>query len=571
MNKKWIVAEKLREEDRKKFPELPETVVQLLFNRGLKTQEAIDEFLNPDYSQDIHDPFLFRDMHKVVDRLTGAIAKGEKIVVHGDYDADGVSASVILHQTLRDLGANVDVFLPHRDKEGYGLHTKTVDALHEQGVKIIITADCGISNKPEIDHAADYGIDVIVTDHHTQPLKLPDRAFATLHPSVAGETYPFKFLAGGGVAWKLCHALVIADAGKHCAEGYEKWLLDMAAISTVADMVPLLGENRTILKYGLVVLKKTRRPGLRALMTNARVDLQKVSADTIGFQIGPRINAEGRLNHSSAAFQLLIENDPARASELAANVEITNVSRRQSTDVIAREVEEQLAPQNEKEYVLIAKGETWPSGLTGLVSGKYTSQYYKPVIMITKRGEEYVGSGRSIPEFNLIESLQSLGEYLEKYGGHPQAAGFTIKRGKEEAFFAALREKAKEKLAGQELCPQLTLDGNLQLSEIDWNLFDILSLFAPHGQKNPAPIFASFGVRVAGLRTVGKANQHLKLELQQDEGKVWPAIAFSNGYHAKTLKIGDLIDMAFEVTVNEWNGNRELQLKVLDIHYRQSP
>lgn len=566
MDKKWIVAEKIGEEDRKKFPELPETVVQLLFNRGLTRQEDIDEFLNPDYGQDIHDPFLFRDMHKVVDRLHQAIARGEKIVVHGDYDADGVSASVILHQTLRDLGATVDVFLPHRDKEGYGLHTKTVDALHEQGTNIIITADCGISNKPEIDHAADYGIDVIVTDHHTQPLKLPDRAFATLHPGVAGETYPFKFLAGGGVAWKLCHALVIADAGKHFPEGYEKWLLDMTAISTVADMVPLLGENRTILKYGLVVLKKTRRPGLRALMTNARVDFQKITADTIGFHIGPRINAEGRLNHSSAAFQLLVESDPARAVELAANVEITNASRRQSTDVIAKEVEEQLAPQKDKEYVLIAKGESWPSGLTGLVSGKYTSQYYKPVIMITKRGEEYVGSGRSISEFNLIEALQSLGEYLEKYGGHPQAAGFTIKRGQEEAFFAALRKKAQEKLAGQELCPQLSLDGALELANIDWPLMDVLNLFAPYGQKNPTPTFACFGVRVTGMRTVGKAHQHLKLELQQGEGKVWPAIAFSNGYHAETLKMGDLIDIAFEVNVNEWNGNRELQLNVLDIH-----
>jgi single-stranded-DNA-specific exonuclease len=309
MERKWEVASKIDDEIKARFPEIAPTVLQLLWNRGLRTQAAIDEFLNPDYGRDLHDPFLFRDMSKACERLGRACREREKIAVHGDYDADGVCAAAIAVTTLRALGAEAGVFLPHREIDGYGLNRRTVERLAAEGVKVIVTCDCGIANAAEVALAREKGMDVIITDHHALPAELPG-AFATIHPQVPGETYPRDGLAGGGVAWKLAQALVrrAARGGVALPPGFEKWLLDLVAISSVADLVPLLGETRTLVKYGLVVLGKTRRVGLRELMLAAGVYAEDgrprraIDSATIGFQIAPRLNAAGRLDHANAAF-----------------------------------------------------------------------------------------------------------------------------------------------------------------------------------------------------------------------------------------------------------------------------
>src|SRR3989344_4064390 len=356
MQKKWQVAAPPPESFKNEHPDLPDVVLQLLWNRALRSQRDIDEFLNPDYVRDIHDPFLFRDMQRAVDRLFAAIAAQEKIVIHGDYDADGVSASIILTNTLRALGAVTDFFLPHRETDGYGLNINTVEKLAAEGARIIITCDCGISNAVEIARAKELGIDVIITDHHQEPINLPDAAYATIHPKIAGETYPFKGLAGGGVAFKLSQGLLRTHAQHNpklpsgeSHEVFEKWLLDMVAISSVADMVPLLGETRTLVRYGLLVLGKTRRVGLRRLMKGAGLLDQngapkhaKITAEDIGFKIAPRINAAGRMNHATTAFQLLLEQEEDRARALAEEINANNNARQELTADLVLKAREQI-------------------------------------------------------------------------------------------------------------------------------------------------------------------------------------------------------------------------------------
>ena len=299
MEKIWRVAELVPVDVRSQFPELNPITLQLLWNRGLRDQKVIDEFLNPDWGGDIHDPFLFTQMRKAVDRILAGIAEKEKIIVHGDYDADGVCSSAVLITTLRALGADVDVYLPHREREGYGLNLQTIDHLHDvHKANLIITCDCGTSNHDEVARATELGMDVIITDHHHEPVKRPD-AYAIINPQLKDSGYPFPHLAGSGVAFKVAQALIRSAPGNtiggQTKEGFEKWLLDFVAISTVTDFMPLIGENRTLVKYGLVVLRKSPRPGIRALAEAMSSRQENFDTTTIGFQIGPRLNAAGRM------------------------------------------------------------------------------------------------------------------------------------------------------------------------------------------------------------------------------------------------------------------------------------
>jgi single-stranded-DNA-specific exonuclease len=437
MNKVWRISADPPQTFLDEHPELPPIVARLLYHRNLTTQPAIDEFLNPDYSIHVHDPYLFRDMTKAVDRIFRAAENGEKITIHGDYDADGVSASVILASLFKILNINFDVFLPHRETDGYGLNMNTVDLLHSQGTKIIITCDCGISNAPEIAKANEFSIDVIVTDHHSIPAKLPD-AYAIIHPKVVGETYPDQTLAGGGVAFKLAQGILrkhkeshelLSNGDRH--EAYEKWLLDMVAIASVADMVPLLGESRTLTKYGLIVLNKTRRIGLQKLLLEARLlnddgtNRKEINADTIGFQIAPRINAAGRMNHANAAYNLLVTDSPTDAIDLAFALDQSNQDRQKMTEEIVKEAAKQIEIDQKNNPVLFAIGE-WPIGIVGLIASKLKERYQKPTIIMSK-GAAITGSGRSVPGFNMIGAMQEVPELFLKFGGHPMACGFTLK------------------------------------------------------------------------------------------------------------------------------------------------
>lgn len=557
----WVVKDQVTKQDIDRFPELPELLVQLLYNRGITTQEEVDRFLNPDYGQDQHDPYLFRDMQKAVDRITQAIEQNEKIVIHGDYDADGVCGSSVLYITLKKLGGNVSVYLPHRDTEGYGLNMNTVDTLAKEKTDLIITVDCATSNLEEIAAAAAHGMDVIVTDHHSQPPVLPKEAVAILNPKLKEETYPFEHLAGVGVAFKVAQALIKKF---ELGEAFEKWLLDLVAVSTVTDFMSLVGENRVFLKYGLIVLQKNKRPGLRALFDVMGVDAQKADTTTIGFKVGPHINAAGRINHANMALELLVEEDPSEVARMAQDLARTNKERQALSEKMARAAMKQAEEQKD-EYVIIVQSDDWPVGLLGLVAGKVASFYQRPTYVLSTMGEEIVGSGRSIEQFHLVDALQSMDELFSKYGGHPQACGFSLKDEKAlEQFILRMRQRARELLEGTDLRKRLDVELECSVNQVDWKLVEVVQQCEPYGQGNPEPVFVSRGVRVETCKPVGKKQDHLKLDVFQN-GVRRPAIAFGLGHFAESITPDTLIDIAYTIGVNEWNGNRDIQLSIKDI------
>lgn len=586
MQKQWKLEPTPPQSFYDEFPELPPLVANLLYTRNIRTQEAIDEFLSPDYTDHIHDPFLFRDMKKAIERIFEAIDNNEKITIHGDYDADGVSASTILFTTLKNLGAQqVEVFLPHRELDGYGLNLKTIDLLNGNGTKLIITCDCGISNTEEITKAEHSGMNVIITDHHAIPEILPP-AFATIHPKIEGETYPDKGLAGGGVAFKLASALLLTHKakGKTLANGMsheaaEKWLLDMTAIASVADMVPLLGESRTLTKFGLIVMNKTRRIGLQKLFLEAGIMEQdgsmkkEITADTIGFQIAPRINAAGRLDHANVAFKLLTTENPIEAIDLAFQLDQNNKERQQKTDLFVKEAVEQVEKDQKNKPILFVFGSEWTTGIVGLIASRLKEKYNKPCIAMAPNDGILTGSGRSITGFNMIESLQEMPEYFFKFGGHPMACGFSLKtKENKELFQNALIEKYHHKTKGIDMTPILSIDTEITLAQINWELYDTLDKFKPFGQMNEKPRYLVKNVVVTGIDQMGQMKQHLKLLIRQNGGNIKKTVGWrmseENGDKtnwARKLKIGDTIDMVFELDVNEWNGNRELQMTIVDI------
>ncbi len=544
----------------REFPEYSPVIVQLLYNRHLQGQVAVDSFLDPQYHA-LHDPFLFRDMKKACARVYQAIRDHECIAIHGDYDADGVSASAILQNTLEKLGAKTIVFLPHRDKDGYGLNLKTVDYLHSQTAKLIITCDCGISNAPEIAYAKTLGLDTIVTDHHQIPEKIPE-AVAIIHPKVAGEAYPFKLLAGGGVAFKLAQGLLKSEECTLLAderEAFEKWLLDLVSISTVADMVELTGENRILVKYGLFVMSKNKRLGLQKMFLQAHIDPDHISTQTISFQIAPRINAAGRMDHANAALVLLRSSNPAEAAELAQLLEQQNKERQRVTDGMYREALEMMQEQDPN--MLIFFNKNWSAGLTGLVAGKLSKEFDKPVFVMGYDGERIAGSGRSPDSISIMDAVNTVKHLMMSFGGHPQACGFRFSEDNYSnirdglvSYFKTLPKSAPASIQWA--------DAEIRFSQITWELADLLQHFEPFGQGNPEPLFLVSGVMIKDVKHVGKKLNHLKMVLMQDD-KTMPAIAF--GVQDASLTSGSLIDILCSVSINQWNGNRELQLQVQHI------
>lgn len=558
---RWKVATAATQEQLSQFPELDARVVQLLLNRGITNPKEAEQFVMPDYEQDQHDPFLFKDMRIVVDRIQKAIDNNERVVVHGDYDADGVCGATVLYVTLKKLGVNVDVYLPHRDTEGYGLNMNTVQSLADTKTDLIITVDCGISNKPEVEKAVELGMDVIVTDHHSEPPELPSKAMAILNPKVSSETYPFKYLAGVGVAFKVSQALIREHK---LGDAFEKWLLDAVAISTITDCVPLIGENRLFVHYGLVVMQKNRRVGLAQLLAAMAVDPATANAETIGFKIGPHINAAGRVKHANMAFELLVEEDPEKAATLAQELAKTNRNRQQLSDAMAKQALAQAEEQKDQ-FVIIVQSEDWPVGLVGLVAGRVASKYHRPTFVVTKMGGDIVGSGRSIEHFNLVEALQSMPEVFSKYGGHPMACGFSLKDNASfDQFIERMRARAKELLGNADLTKTLSIESEVALPNVDWSLVDIVKTCAPYGEGNREPIFASRDVVIEDMKLIGKTQSHLRMTVSQN-GTHRPCIGFGKGEWMEEFHIGQHIDIAYQVGVNEWNGHRDIQLQIRDL------
>jgi len=583
MKKKWLTAPIVGQAFINQFPQYNPTIVQLLFNRQLKEDKEIEEFFSSSYHENIHDPFLFNDMEKVIKRILKAAEKKEKVVVFGDFDADGVTSSTIMGTILKAFNVNVEVYIPHREKEGYGLNKESVRKFKEQNVKLIITVDCGISNHEEVELIHELGMEIIITDHHYEPLIIP-KADAIINAHLEKERYPFKSLAGVGVAYKVAQALLryakeqeIPLVEKYSNlygnyDGFEKWLLDVVAIGTVADCVPLTGENRTLVKYGLIVLKQSKRAGLKHLMEAIHVNLNDITTITIGYQIAPRINAAGRLEHAITAYNLLMAETEEEATKLVTELNNINLERQKLTEKIFREAKAQVETQKE-DKMMIAIGEEWPIGVIGLVAGKLAEAYNSPTLVISNAKGTYQGSGRSIQGFNVVEALQSIEKYFSHYGGHAQACGFTLASNDIlKDFTTELKSLAVDDLGETDLTPILEIDAELPLKNINWKLYEELNQFKPFGEGNKKPLFMAKNVKILQMQTVGKDAKHLRLLLKQDNSPMhWKSIGFGLGeVWGDILQAGDYVDLVFTVNLNEWNGNRELQLQLHDIRLKDN-
>lgn len=580
------------------FPEYNPVVLELLSRRGINTQEKIDEFFNPDYEGDLHDPFLMLGMAEAVKRITKAIEKKEKIAIFGDYDADGVCGAVLLQATLAELGADISggIYVPDRVKDGYGLNQEAIKKMKEEGVGLMLTVDCGISEKADIDFANSLGLEVVVTDHH-QPGKSLPKAQAIVNPWQSKDKYPFKELAGVGVAFKLAQALI--GSSKKTKPGWEKWLLDLVALGTVADCMPLLGENRTLVRYGLIVLAQTQRMGLQELMKVARLnpiyEIEKfhptgdhpkgektkigemrTNLDTysLGFVLAPRLNAAGRIDHADLAVDLLLTQDRGEAAAMAKKINDHNGRRQKITEDIVKEIERRIAGDlnNAKKPVLFASDANWSPGVIGLVAGKIADRHNRPAFIFSSASQSQPthlrGSARSVPAFNLIEAISSCAELLAEYGGHIGAAGLELEAKNLAAFEEKINQIACQKLKGIDLTPVLEVDAELKPADINWKLFDNLEKFEPFGKNNERPLWLIKNLEVVGVRVVGNGSKHLKLELKSEElpKKIFKAIGFGlAGNSNSDLAFGDKIDIVCEIIVDEWNGTRNLQFKIVDL------
>jgi single-stranded-DNA-specific exonuclease len=538
----------------------------LLNERGYTTKEARDIFLSPSFDRDIHDPFLFKEMEKIVIRLGEARKNLETVGVFGDFDADGVTSSVIMREALQAVGIPVEVYIPEKVNEGHGFNILAVDFFESKGIKLVLTLDCGIMNHDVIVEAKRRGIATIVIDHHHVPEVMPE-AFAIVNPKVPTETYPFRELCGAGTSFKVAQALY----QRYLPEQTDqlKWLLDVVAVGTVADVMPLIGENRCIVKYGLIVLSKTKRVGFQEMFAVGRIKIDEENlpnARMIGFQIAPRINAASRMAHAMLAHRLLMERDQAEARILALELDDCNVRRQKVSTEVTDQVRKIAVEKFADKKFIFAAAEHFPYGVVGLIAGRIAHEFHKPTCVMTKGEQTSTGSFRSIPELNIIETLEQCGDMLEKFGGHAQAAGMTIRNDRMEAFYEKFNALVEKQLVDVVTEPEQWIDVVLSPEHLTTKLYRDLVAFAPFGEGNPEPVFALKNIVVREVRLVGNGAKHLKLSLVAQGGiKCFDAIGFSFGTNFPNLKENDVVDVAFTLDENTWNGSTSLQLKLVDI------
>ena len=565
-HKRWVPAPLAPTDHLKRFPDIAPLVVQILYNRGVTDEHEIAAFLQADRPTSTADLFRMAGMNRTIDRIRRAIKAHEPIAIYGDYDVDGVTATALLVQTLAAFGADVRPYIPRRADEGYGLNVEALQHLKEAGVRLVITVDCGVRSLTEVAFAKSIGLDLIVSDHHMPTEDLPD-AYALINPKQPACPYPFKELAGVGLAFKLAQALLIVNAKtdeKKVALA-EDDLIDLVALGTVADLAPLLGENRLLVARGLQQLRRTQRPGLRALIQISGV--KSIDTSAIGFSLGPRLNAAGRLDHALNAYDLLMTADQTKAEHIALDLDSRNRDRQAITKELSDKAREiVMAHSNGTAALLFAADPSFNSGVVGLVASRLTEEFYRPSVVIEQGPQESRGSCRSIPEFHITKALDECRELFIRHGGHAAAAGFTIETAKLDILSQRLSDIAQRQLGGQELLPTLAIDAVLHLHKLKPELFQALKQLEPHGYANPQPMFASRGVSIVEMRTVGLEGAHLKMKVG-DGGTIFDAIGFKFGFMADRLTRGDKLDIAYTFEENEWNGERKYQLNIKDIKY----
>ena len=569
-HKNWLVAPHAPAAFLQSVPEHP-LLAQVLYNRGLRTANDVRTFLNGEDAT-VHNPYKLRDMAPAVHRIVHAIRHGETICVYGDFDVDGVTATVLLVNALQAAGARVGPYIPDRVDEGYGLNLDAVERIATQA-QLLVTVDCGIRSVTEVAAARALGLDVIVTDHHMVGPVLPP-ALAVVNPRRADCPSRFDRLAGVGVAYRLAQAVLRAvthEKGARLsadqAAEVEDSLVDLVALGTVADMMPLLAENRVLVKRGLALLNTAPRVGIEALLLQSDLPKGAVDSTTISFRLAPRLNAAGRLRHAKLAYQLLRTNDPTQAFTLAQELEELNKMRRSLTDAAHGEAEQQLAAVlADDPPIFIVSSTKFDHGIVGLVAGRLAERFYRPTVVMRQEEEETRGSARSIPEFNISHALDEIADMLVRHGGHSLAAGFTVKTAHLPAFKTALHDIAARQLSDRAgLRPTLNVDAEVKLEDVHWGLLEQFARLEPTGQDNPAPLLLARGCRLRGIKTVGDG-RHLKLVLDSHPASpVWDAVAFHQGTWKARLGEGSCIDVVFQAEINEWQGRRALQLNVQDL------
>jgi single-stranded-DNA-specific exonuclease len=541
----------------------PTAFRQILYNRGIEDSGSAGRFLaaeNP-----VHDPFLFKDMDKAVSRVLKAIDEHEKILVFGDYDVDGVTATVLLFEFLAKLGARVAKYIPNRFDEGYGFSPDALQSVLELKPDLVITVDCGVRSSQEIADANQAGIDVIITDHH-QPHEILPEAHAIICPRQPEDEYPFKSLAGVGLAYKLAEA-ISREIGLNLMVG-NRWL-DLVALGTVADLAPLVDENRPLVRRGLELIHIGNRPGLMALAKVSVVNIQRITSENIGFILGPRLNAAGRLGSADIAFQLLTSTDLDECGRLALLLDDENSRRQDLTKEIQTMVESQIM-DIDKQWVLFNYDAKYNEGVIGLAASKLTESFYRPAIIGSLEGEFIRASCRSIPEVNITSILDQVADLLIQHGGHAMAAGLKLEERHKDEFVERVSDLVAKAVDGQELIGLTEVDAEVELPELKTDLLDLFPMLEPTGLGNPAPLFVAKGVEILYPKAVGRERDHLKLAVRNPRKSgqpsvVFDAIAFNYGYLEEDIDRSTRADILFSYEWNEYNGNKRMQLNIRDL------
>lgn len=561
--KQWIFREKVPDDAAMELGEMTEIAKSILYHRGVKTRAEAEKFLNPKYGDNVDDPLLILNMEKAASRIVGAIKNNERIIIFGDYDADGICSSVVFHDFFKKIGfENFHVHIPDRYLEGYGLSLKAIDEFVRQGAKLIITLDCGVTNVKEVEKANSFGLEVIIIDHHIVP-ENPPKAYAIVDLKQEGETYPTKFLSGAGIAFKTICA-VIKIGRFNIIPGWEKWLLDVVAIATVADMVPLLGENRTLVYYGLKVLKKTQRPGLLSFYRQLKLSPANITEDDLSFMIAPRLNVAGRMDHATVSFNLLTTQSSQEADWISERLEAMNGDRRKAVDKIIKTIDSEIGDSHPD--VIIMGDASWSPGVLGLTANRVLEKHNCPVFLWGKGGDNIKGSCRSNGAINLVDFMKSLpADLLDDVGGHALSAGFSIAENK----INKLKEEIIKLYAvfpKKEIDSVIFIEKEAVIDDVGAAFFSAIEVFQPFGADNPKPIFSFKNINIHGVKKFGNGGIHLQLDFKKNDSKIVSAIGFfmskEDGFD---LKAGQAIDLAASIEKSNFRNKPEIRLRIVDI------
>lgn len=565
MSFRWVYAQPEQEENDSKLGEklgVPDKIAQLLAIRGINTFDDAKYFFRPKIDN-LHDPFLMKDMDAGAERLALAIRKSEKVLVYGDYDVDGTTATSCLYTFLKEFGVDAEYYIPHRFKEGYGINPDGINYAKEIKATLIVSVDCGITAIDEAKEAKEKGIDLIICDHHTVGECIPD-AIAVLDPKRPDCNYPFDGLSGAGVGFKLIQG-TIKKLG--LPQSISHKFLDLVAISIASDIVPIIDENRVLMKAGLQMIQRSPRIGIKALLDLIKVSKEDVNTSKIVFSIGPRINAAGRMGDASTAVKLMISETIAEAKSHAHELESINLKRRDTDSKTMKEAMEQIDKDFDMDETstIVLYSENWHLGVIGIVASRLVDLYHRPAIMLSMVDGKIKGSARSIKGFNIYNAIKKCEDLLEQFGGHEFAAGLTLAPNKLSEFRRRMNELAFTDLSENSFEPELTIDGKLELGEVDMKFWKLLSQFEPFGPGNLRPVFVSENVKVVGVPTI-VGNGHLKMKVKQNDSGVFDAIGFNMHEYLPSVRNEKPFNIAYVLEENKWNGRRTLQLRLKDIH-----